>query len=107
MIKLTTRTPWWEFRPVLLAREPFKTSGNLYSLREAPWISPGRLSREYLISVRKADYVVYSYGTPIAWHNEDGWHMPDVKYSVTTSRHQSRIRTALSDVLNDEIGAES
>ena len=39
------------------------------------------------------DYVVYSYGTPIAWHNiREGWNIPPVKYSRTTSRHQSTVR---------------
>lgn len=43
-------------------------------------------------------YVVYSYGTPIAWYANGIWTMPDVRYSVTTSRHQSALgleRTAL------------
>jgi len=39
------------------------------------------------------DYVVYSYGTPIAWHSvNDGWNIPPIKYSRTTSRHQSTVR---------------
>lgn len=33
-------------------------------------------------------YVVYSYWTPIAWHDGERWTRPDVKYSQTTSRHQ-------------------
>lgn len=39
-------------------------------------------------------YVVYSYNTPIGWFDADlkVWVIPVVKYSVTTSGHQSRLR---------------
>lgn len=41
------------------------------------------------------NYVIFSYGTPIAWHLTDGtWVKPNVKYSPTTSKHQSRIPKA-------------
>lgn len=41
-------------------------------------------------------YVVYSYRTPIAWWDATtGWVIPDVKYSPTTSRHQSIVRLAV------------
>lgn len=43
------------------------------------------------------DYVVHSYQTPIAWHSEThGWHVPDTKYSSTTSRQQNVVRRALN-----------
>jgi hypothetical protein len=54
------------------------------------------------------DYVVWSYATPIAWHvkafdkshkeyldGRDHWIAPKVKYSTTTSRHQSMVDDAL------------
>lgn len=48
------------------------------------------------------EYVVWSYGTPIAWHvpndgdgDDERWVIPDVKYSQTTTRHQNLVRTAL------------
>jgi len=45
------------------------------------------------------DYIVYSYATPIAWHTSDrGWVVPDVKYSVSTTRHQSIVRKAVSEL---------
>jgi hypothetical protein len=70
----------------------------------------GRLPAEYHASARRADYVVWSYATPIAWHvpasdhlmpegstaYAGGWIMPDQSYSVTTGKQQGRIRTALS-----------
>lgn len=61
----------------------------------------GQLPPEYLRQILRADYVVYSYQTPIAWHNRDGqWVQPDVKYSPTTTKHQGKIAVALS-VLKD------
>lgn len=42
-------------------------------------------------------YVVFSYATPIAWYTRaDGWVIPPVKYSATTSRHQSIVRRAIA-----------
>lgn len=42
-------------------------------------------------------YVVYSYGTPIAWRDDarEEWIIPDVKYSSTTSRHQNIVKGAV------------
>ncbi len=46
------------------------------------------------------DYTVYSYGTPIAWHDrEAGWIQPDEKYSPTTTRQQNNLSAALSIML--------
>lgn len=40
-------------------------------------------------------YIVYSYGTPIAWERSDGLRVvPAVSYSVTTARHQYQVRRA-------------
>lgn len=58
----------------------------------------GMLSAGHLQALRcagggvKPIYVVFSYGTPIAWRCAgDGqeWCVPKVTYSVTTSKHQS------------------
>lgn len=88
--KLTTRSPWWEFQYVVEMREPFKTSGALHAERTG-YPSMGRLPAEHHASANEADYVIYSYGTPIAWHGPDGWMFPDEKYSATTTRHQGKI----------------
>jgi hypothetical protein len=46
---------------------------------------------------KKIVYAVFSYVTPIAWKYEDGtWYIVPEKFSVTTSRHQSRVRQALT-----------
>ena len=45
-------------------------------------------------------YVVYSYRTPIAWHNNHGaWYLVSQKFSVTTSKHQNLIKRAIADSL--------
>lgn len=49
-------------------------------------------ARNHLIT-----FTILSYATPVAWLDiEVGWVVPAVVYSVTTSRHQSTIRTALT-----------
>ena len=44
----------------------------------------------------KGFYVVKSYDTPIAWFTRGQWVIPDVKYSVTTSRHQNIVRKGIA-----------
>lgn len=84
----------------------------------------GKLPDEYAIEFLDArkesrlEYVVYSYNTPIAYRMYTGraknpvyasngkrvgwsdyvWVVPDVRYSVTTSKHQGKVRTALSQI---------
>lgn len=48
-----------------------------------------------LLTSHKPDFIVYSYGTPIAWHHAGGWEIPAVRYSVTTSKHQGIVRRAV------------
>lgn len=54
--------------------------------------SVGHLPRRLAAIMReRADsivQVIYSYGTPIAWLDAGAWIIPDVRYSVTTGRHQ-------------------
>jgi hypothetical protein len=96
MRRLTTRELWTVYRDVLARRESFTTSGALRGLERPSTVALGRLPREWHTSALRADYVVYSYGTPIAWHGPSGWVMPDERYSMTTSHHQGRIRPAIS-----------
>lgn len=131
-VRLTTRDSFFKFADVLRARQDFSTAGALRG-EAGPAVYVGRLAPEYRDSARNADYVVYSYDTPIAWFlpfdsedsfgsktplpsglhgclagqwehkfnfQKDGfegwWVVPDESYSVTTSRHQGKIRTAIS-----------
>jgi hypothetical protein len=41
-------------------------------------------------------YIVFSYGTPIAWGDSETLYMPDHKYSVTTSKTQSYVRQGMT-----------
>lgn len=45
----------------------------------------------------QVDYVVYSYGTPIAWRTAEGWYVVEQKFSVTTSKHQNYVRRAIAE----------
>lgn len=62
----------------------------------------GDLPHEYLRELREtlerdgSAYVVWSYSTPIAWTSESGTVVPPVRYSVTTSQHQSTARYGLT-----------
>lgn len=78
--------------------KPFKSSGALSAQSYAD--TYGELPSEHYNTLRSVDpdYVIYSYSTPIAWHSEEhGWTIPDVKYSRTTTRHQSVVRGALNN----------
>lgn len=44
-------------------------------------------------------YVVYSYGTPIAWRGLEGWYVVSQKFSQTTSKHQNLTRRAIAESL--------
>jgi hypothetical protein len=71
---------------------------NLPYDKECFQIATGRLCSEVVaqLELDEPNYVVYSYGTPIAWHGKFGWHLPAIKYSQTTSRHQSIVRGAIA-----------
>ena len=84
--------------------EDFTTSGALKGEANPQWIGSGRMTvadANVMDTTRDEhgiDYVVYSYGTPIAYRAElsGQWIVPDVKHSVTTSKHQGTIRYALT-----------
>lgn len=97
---------WWEFKETIFDLEPFRTYGSLKATRREPdwrltgW-DLGRLPVEFYESVNRASYIVWSYGTPIAWwvpgSVDHGWIMPDVRYSTSTSAHQNKIRTCFHE----------
>ena len=54
-------------------------------------------SRASIKALSDIDYVVHSYATPIGVHSQSqGWVIPEDKYSVTTSKHQSQLRRGAS-----------
>lgn len=85
-------------RALIARREEFKTrTGNFTGETHVPGnhvFETGYLPQAYAEHGRlnDADYIVYSYSTPIAWHLADGWVIPDVSYSMTTSsRHMPNL----------------
>lgn len=92
-----------EARQIIANREEFQShTGSLsgeYALSR--YTETGVLPMPYVMELRKAIdeagkrgnrvYVVRSYATPIGWHDGTGWVRPDVKYSVTTSKHQGLV----------------
>jgi hypothetical protein len=85
----------------IATRQEFKASalsGSTYSL------GGGRLGGKELATfqadVNAVTYIVYSYGTPIAWHTLNfGWYVVEQKFSVTTSKHSNYVRRAIADSL--------
>ena len=104
-IRTTTRNATMIARAIK-GDENFTTSGALKGIADPYWIETGRMSREDTHALRTTqneagiDYIVFSYGTPIAYRAQDSgeWVVPDAKYSVTTSKHQSVVRYAVSMV---------
>ncbi len=85
------------------ALQPFLSVGKLpdgtrrWWAVSGPAVETGYLPARFHESARSAVYVVYSYGTPIAWVLEpEGaplsqpyvYTVPDISYSPTTGRHQ-------------------
>jgi ABC-type amino acid transport substrate-binding protein len=83
-VRLKTRTDWY--------------MGAMWAEEAMGPRTYGILPPEYRDSVNNADYIVYSWQTPIAWHDKDTgeWTQPDVKYSKTTTVQQGKIAVALS-----------
>lgn len=81
-------------------REPVKTHGSFTGVTGS-LLFTGYLPEPYASAYdERRDYITYtacSYSTPIAWHDsERGWVVPNVRYSVTTSKHQSHVRGGLA-----------
>lgn len=80
------------------ARLEFKANDSLTGGRR---IVEGILPWEYRYAFGCAQgapdyYAVHSYLTPIAWYAGGEWTVPDVKYSRTTTRHQSVVRQGIA-----------
>lgn len=60
---------------------------------------PEPFRTEYLNAMRdnRVRYVIRSYHTPIAWLTDEGWTIPPVPYSRTTSNHQSVTAVAVGN----------
>lgn len=82
-------------------RLPFTTAtSSLRGTKSLAFSGYGRLPEEFQDDLahnydHDDFYVVMSYGTPIAWYANGVWSMPRVKYSVTTSKHQSIVKRGI------------
>lgn len=74
-----------------IATEHYQSTGRLPS-PDAEWF---QRDREKADSLTLSFYVVYSYATPIGWAFGDWVVIPEVKYSPTTSKQQSKVRIYL------------
>lgn len=80
-------------------REFRNRTGSLWGqwFDDLPDAGPGVLPDSYVDELKELApvYVVYSYQTPIAWATESDelLTVPDVRYSLTTSQHQSACLT--------------
>jgi len=114
--RLGARSDWGKFATLLDFFQPFQTYGKLKGVltpldTSSGWLATrsGAAANLWRADFDKIDYVVYSYYTPIAWHVTTGtfseWIFPEVKYTRTTSAHQSKIRTALqsSEALGNNV----
>lgn len=97
MSKISTRG--MAVQTAIASRDTFTTHGALHARERDARIAGavGELPFEYVekFNAELPTYVVFSYATPIAWWSAaHGWTIPAVKYSATTSRHQSTARIA-------------
>lgn len=76
-------------------RYNFDANGTLsadHGAREGLGRLPSDFWDEFNICSQAEDfYVVRSYNTPIAWLSQGTWHIPPLKYSVTTSKHMGYV----------------
>lgn len=60
----------------------------------------GWLRLDQAESLDGADYVVWSYQTPIGWRNNGRWHIPSICYSQGSTRARTILETAVADLLS-------
>lgn len=74
----------------------------------APRVKGGDTGQAWVDALKKRDditFVIYSYDTPLAvWSEGMGaWIMPELRYSVTTSKQQSLIRSMIGYAHGDVV----
>jgi hypothetical protein len=89
----------------IATREEFKASSLMGTFAH---IGAGQLEGKDLATYQAdrigINYIVYSYGTPIAWHTLSfGWYIVEQKFSVTTSKHQNTVRRATAESRRTEL----
>lgn len=92
---------------LIAKREDFKNSRKMFwgqshrpgsAYVDRGWLPKGFADFRSRTSYHYADYIVYSFKTPIGWHVPDhGWVVPEVTFSSRTNRHQGLLRSAIWD----------
>jgi hypothetical protein len=101
--KLSLNTSWQagdRMTELTLARKAWSNHSGTFSgepVEIGDAVAVGKLPEPEADEFRSAlrtgavTYVVRSYSTPIAWNTGAGWVIPDVRYSITTSKHQGKL----------------
>jgi len=78
------------WRASALSIEPSNGKGlSDYGILPSSWVR--------VLDIDAPSLVIRSYATPIAWRAASGtWRVPSERYSVTTSKHQGRVRAAIN-----------
>lgn len=100
------KSGWEHYARTLDAGLPFRTSGDFCGAPVRPGTTDiGRLDTEWRASVDRADYIVWSWWTPIAWRIPgEGWVIPAAGTfgqnveTMSTVRHINKIRTAVGSL---------
>lgn len=98
------RTSNFDAYSLIADREAFEShTANFRAEKVAPWttyVYTGHMPKAFADDLRdnlragNVEYIVFSYSTPIGWyHKREGWIIPRVSYSITTSRHQGILRS--------------
>ena len=107
-----TKDATWLLARILEDAEEFNSDRDSFRGRKNSSPDFGRMKNpenkrqlEQFIRDGKVDYVIFSYATPIAYRirendNRVRWVVIDQRFSVTTSKHQGRVRAALHTVTN-------
>ena len=87
--------------PIAIRNRQDFNANNTLTATNGRFHGAGRLPRCHIDKFFTASdtpdfYAIYSYATPIAWYSDGTWTIPDVTYSVTTSRHQGIVRRAVN-----------
>lgn len=101
---------WWVLRDAIADGSEFTNSNGSFRGERVenvtlPWGHrlPTDAEKVFRSCGAEIDYVIYSYGTPIAWHtreftnNTPAWWLPSARYSVTTSNHQGKAHVAIGN----------
>lgn len=88
----TTRTSNRDAATFVAQRKPFVSHTKSLRGEVGRPSDSGKLPDRFLTGkFWHAQYVVYSYRTPIAYLHAGVWYVPNVRYSITTSHHHGNV----------------